>query len=96
MDFIIEALHAAMPVLLILTGLAIIFKFILVMYNKGFDLPAVFISFFKIYSKSQRSTSSERRKNYMRYNNFINYYLYIFIVLFIVVLISYQGAMFDF
>lgn len=96
MDFIIEALHTAMPVLFVLTGLAILFKLILVIYNKGFDLPSFFISFFKIYSSSQRATSSERRRNYMRYNNFINYYLYIFIILFVIVLISYQGAMFDF
>ena len=95
-DSIIVALHQAMPYVYILCALAFIIKFILVVNSKGFDLPALFISFFKIYSKSQRNTSSQRRKVFMKYNNFINYFLYVAFTLFIILLIIYQGGMFNY
>jgi hypothetical protein len=94
MDPIFEALHSAMPVLFILAALAIIVKIVMVIYSKGLSLPAIFVSFFRVYSKSQRNTSSVRRKNFMRYNNYINFFLYGVIILFIILLIIYQGNIF--
>jgi len=96
MDFVFQLLHQAMPVVYVLAALAFILKFILVIYNKGFDLPAVFISFFKVYSKSQRNTASLRRKGFMKYNNLLNFVLYGCIILFLVLLIIYQGNMFTY
>ncbi len=91
MDFIFDVLHAAMPVLYVIAAIALLVKIVLVFYHKGFDVPALIVSFFKIYSKSQRNTASERRKGFMRYNNLLNYYLYTVLILFLLMLIVFQG-----
>jgi hypothetical protein len=96
MDQIFESLHSAMPFLYILTALAIVAKIVLVMSNKGFDVLAILGSFFRIYTKSQRiSTTNKKRRSYMVYNNYINIYIYIFILLFIVLLLIFQSNMFN-
>ena len=96
MDLIFDVLHAVMPVLYVIAAIALLAKIVLVFYYKGFDLPALIISFFKIYSKSQRNTASDRRKGFMRYNNLLNYYLYTVLVLFFLMLIVFQGNVFNY
>jgi len=96
MDQIFETLHSAMPFLYVLTALAIIAKIVLVIYNKGFDVLALFGSFFRVYRKSQRlSTNSLKRRTYMKYNNYINFYIYFFVFLFLLLLLIFQGNMFN-
>lgn len=94
MDFVFELLHQAMPAVYVLAALAFIIKFILVINNKGFDLVAVVISFFKVYNKSQRNTASPRRRAFMKFNNLLNYILYGCIILFLLLLLIFQGNMF--
>jgi len=91
MDSIFDVLHMVMPVLYVIAAIALLAKIVLVFYYKGFDLPALVISFFKVYSKSQRNTASDRRKGFMRYNNWLNYYLYLVVLLFLLMLIVFQG-----
>lgn len=96
MDQIFESLHAMMPVMYVLTALAIIAKIVLVIANKGVNVLAILGSFFRVYSKSQRlSTTNKKRKSYMVVNNYINYYIYIFILLFLLLLLIFQGNMFN-
>ncbi|HVX49734.1 MAG TPA: hypothetical protein VHB48_06225 [Chitinophagaceae bacterium] len=95
MDQVFELVHAVMPVLYIIAILAIIAKIVVVSLNKGFNLPAIIVSFFKIYGKSQlTSDRSARRKNYMRANNYLNYCIYTVFILFVLMLITYQGNVF--
>lgn len=96
MDFIFDVLHMAMPVLYVIAALVLLVKIVLVFYHKGADLPALIVSFFKIYNKSQRNTASNRRKSFMRYNNLLNYYLYAVLLLFFLMLIVYQGNVFNY
>lgn len=96
MDLIFDLLHKAMPVLYVIAAIALLLKIVLVFYYKGFDLPAFIISFFKLYSKSQRNTASDRRKTFMRYNNILNCYLYAILLLFFLMLIVYQGNIFNY
>lgn len=96
MDFIFDVLHMAMPVLYVIGAIALLAKIVLVFYYKGVDFPALIVSFFKIYSKSQRNTASDRRKAFMRYNNLLNYYLYILLLLFFLMLIVYQDNVFNY
>jgi len=96
MDFIFDLLHAAMPVLYVIGAIALLLKVILVFYYKGFDLPALVISLFKIYTPSKRNAASARRKSFMRYNNLINYYLYALLLLFLLMLIVFQGNIFSY
>jgi len=77
MNFIFEVLYHLLPYLHILAGIAMIFKMVMVFRNKGFDFPAYVISFFRVYTQSDKSmTNSISRKQYMKLNNLINFYLY--------------------
>ncbi|HWB25482.1 MAG TPA: hypothetical protein VG738_08370 [Chitinophagaceae bacterium] len=96
MDQILEILHLVMPALYILAGIAIIAKVFFVVSNKGFNLPAIIISFFRIYTRDKFNTANVKRKNFMRANNYINYFLYAVTALFILQLIVYQGDVFNY
>ena len=91
MDQALEILRNIIPYLHVITAILIIVKAIFVFRNKGFNVPAVIGSFFRIYSQSDVQTShNEARRQYMRVNNFINYYLYLWIFLSIIMLVVYQ------
>ena len=88
MDRIFQILYSIVPILHIIAACALIFKAIIVFRNKGFSVPAVMTSFFRIYSSSDmRMTSNEARQQYMKINNFINYYLYAWLFLTLVIII---------
>lgn len=90
-DWILEMIGAIILWLHILAIIAIIFKTILVFQNKGFNLPAVFSSFFRIYSHSDRAmTESVGRRRFMKWNNLVNYYIYTWIILTVIVLVVFE------
>jgi len=86
-----------MPGFYVAAALAFILKIILVFNTKGFDLPALIISFFKLYGESQLNmTTNKKRFNYMKYNNYLNYFLYFFVLLFVIMLLIFQKDMFTY
>jgi hypothetical protein len=97
MDSVIQIIHEAMPFFYVLAALAIIAKIVLVFSNKGFDLPALIISFFRLYGESEKKmTTNKRRINYMNFNNYINIYLYSFLLLFVIMLLIFQKDIFTY
>ncbi len=85
-------LHTILPALHIVAGIALIIKMVIIFRTKGFDVPAVFVSFFRIYSKSEQyMTNNIARRQYMRMNNYINYYLYTWILITIIILLVFQN-----
>lgn len=93
MDQVINLLHEALPFLHILAALAIIVKFVIVFDQKGLDVPAVMLSFFRIYSKDHLQMSSRKKRGqYMRLNNFINFYLYVWVFLTVLLFIIFHSS----
>lgn len=91
LDWILAALDMVIPALHTLAVVLILLKMILVFQKKGFDMPALFLSFFRIYSKRDLYISDRNtRQRYMKVNNFINYYLYFWMLVTILILIVYQ------
>ena len=85
MDRLLQLLHISIPVLNLITAGVVLFKFVLIFLNKGFDVPAVIASMFRIYSFSEFDmTSDGHRQTYMMINNFLNYYIYVWLFLAIV------------
>lgn len=92
MDEILYFLYNSMPVLHIAASLAFIVKLFLVFRTKGFNPPAAFSSFFRIYSKGDRiMASNSSRQQYMKLNNLINYYLYFWALITIIIFIVFQS-----
>lgn len=82
MDFFIIYMQKMLPFLHLLAFASIIAKGIIISRIKGFDVPEITFSFFKIYNTDRINiTSSRKRKNYMLMNNYINFYLYGWILL---------------
>ena len=97
MDSAIEFIHTLMPTLFVVAVIALIIKMVLIFSNKGFDVLAFIISFFRLYSKSDlEMTTKKKRVNYMKYNNYINYYFYVFLFLFVLMLIIFKTNIFSY
>jgi len=93
MDQVINFLHEILPFLHILAAIAVVVKFVVVFDQKGFDVPAVMLSFFRIYSKDHLQMSSrKRRSQYMRLNNIINIYLYAWVFLTVLLFIVFHNS----
>ena len=91
MDSFFEFLYKILPALHILAGIALIIKMIIIFRKKGFNIHAVFVSFFRIYSKSERyMTNNINRQQYMKVNNYINYYLYPWIFVTTIILLVFE------
>ena len=92
MDRLLEILRSIIPYLHALAIILVIVKTVLVFRAKGFNVPAVVGSFFRIYSQSDLQTSHNiTRRQYMRTNNFINYYFYLWIFITIIMLVVFQS-----
>jgi len=92
MDQFLEFLHNILPGLHVLAAIAFIVKMIIVFRNKGFNLPALFVSLFRIYSRSDKyMTNNKARQQYIVMNNYINYYLYIWAFITLIVFIVFQS-----
>ncbi|QEC65829.1 hypothetical protein FRZ67_00370 [Panacibacter ginsenosidivorans] len=92
MDYSLEVLHNIIIYLHILTVIAIILKIVLVFRSKGFDVPAVVSSFFRVYTKSDLYMSNNQsRKQYMRLNNLINYYIYGWLLATIIIIVVFHS-----
>jgi len=97
MDQLIILIHEIMLLLYVASGLAIIIKIIMVINKKGFDLPSIIISFFRIYGKAERMHDrNKKRLKYMQYNNWLNYLIYTTLVLFVIMLAIYQQNIFKY
>jgi len=97
MDDIVSFLHNAVLLCSPVFILAIIAKIILVLKRKGFNLPAIIISFFKIYKRwEKQKAKTPGKKNFMVWSNRINYFLYSYTLLFIVMLLIYMDDIFEF
>jgi hypothetical protein len=86
-----------MPGIYVAAILAVLLKTILVFATKGLDLPALILSFFKVYSASQRKmTTNKKRLNYMRFNNYLNFFLFGVFLLFVIMWFIFQDKMFTY
>ena len=95
MDQVVEFIHVHILVLCFIILLTVIVKIIAVINYKGFSLPAIFGSFFRMYNYRQRGdTLNEKRRAYMRLNNRINRFLYLCVVIFLIMLAIYRGDLF--
>ena len=91
-DSFLEFLYKILPVLHILAGIALIMKMIIIFRIKGFNVPAVFVSFFRIYSKGERyMTNNTARQQYMKMNNYLNYYFYIWMLITVIILLVFHN-----
>jgi len=85
MESLFEAIHVLMPVFHVLLVLSLIVKIILMTGFRNFDLPYLFLSYFRFYSDSEKQMSSNAwRKRYVNLNNYLNIYAYVWIFLCIV------------
>jgi len=92
MDQILEVLHALTPFLHVLTAILIVLKSVMVFRNKGFNIPALVASFFRIYTRSDVVMShNAARRQYMHINNWINYYIYCWIFITIIIIVVFQS-----
>ena len=90
MDSVFEAIHVLMPVFHVLLVLSLILKIILMTGFRNFDLPYLFLSYFRFYNESEKQMSTNSaRKRYVTLNNYLNIYAYVWIFLCIVNLIFY-------
>lgn len=93
MDQLFEFLYRILPVLHVLAGIAFITKMVLIFRKRGINMGAVFISFFRIYTKSdKRMTNSKTRHRYMMLNNSINYYMYIWALITVIIFIVFRSS----
>lgn len=92
-DRLLELLRNAMyPYLNILAAIIFVLKASVILRNRGFNLPAVLLSVFRIYSKSEiNMTNNEARQKYMKINNVFNYYLYAWALLLIIMILVFQS-----
>ena len=91
MDQFLDFLFTITPTLHVLAAFLFVLKVIIVFRNKGFDLPAVIISFFRVYSDSDKyMTNNKARQQYMIINNYINYYIYVWALITLIVFIIFK------
>jgi hypothetical protein len=85
MESLFEAIHVLMPVFHTLLVLSLILKIVLMTGFRSFDLPYLFLSYFRFYNDSEKQMSSNTwRKRYVTFNNYLNIYAYVWIFLCIV------------
>lgn len=97
MDEVITFLHHAMLLCGPLFVAAIIAKVIMISSQRGFDVPAIASSFFRLYKGwEKRRAKKQSRRNFMRWNNRINYFLYTYVALFFVLLLVYLDDIFKY
>jgi len=88
MDAVILLLLTLQPLLNAVAAIAVIIKILYVFNVRGFDVPVLMLSFFRIYHRRGQRYSSRKRQEYMLVNNCINIYLYVWLfvtaVLFII------------
>lgn len=92
-DRLLELLRNAMyPYLNILAAIVFLVKATVVFKNRGFNIPAVILSVFRLYSKSEMNmTNNETRQKYMKINNLLNYYLYGWALILLILLLVFQS-----
>jgi hypothetical protein len=70
-------MEKALPFLHFIASLVIIAKTVIISRAKGFDVPEITFSFFRLYNGDQLDlTSSRKKRNHMLVNNYLNFYLY--------------------
>ena len=95
MDQVVSFIHSLMPVLYILMAVAVILKIIMVINNRGFKVPVILASFFRIYkNREQTDTLNKKKRLYMKYSNLLNYFLHASVLLFLLMLAIYRGDIF--
>ena len=82
MESVLQTIHILMPAFHVLLALSLILKIILMVSFRSFDLPYLFLSYFRFYSESEkRMSGNTRRRRYVTANNYINFYAYFWIFL---------------
>ena len=86
MESVLQAIHVLMPAFHVLLVLSLILKIVLMTGFRSFDLPYLFLSYFRFYSDSEKQMGSSNtwRKRYVTLNNYLNIYTYIWIFLCVV------------
>jgi hypothetical protein len=91
MDRMLQFLHGIIIYLHILAGIAIMVKTFFIFRTKGFDIPAVVTSFFRLYTKSDLIMSHNlARRQYMKLNNWINYYIYSWMLITLIIIVVFH------
>gem|GEM_PF-2554294 len=91
MNHFFEFLYSILPALNVISVIALLLKSVIVFRRKGFNLPEYMISFFRIYTGSEREmTHSTSRLRYMRINNLINFYIYLWIMITLIIFIVFR------
>ena len=86
-DFVIITL------LNILAVVCVVIKIIMAVNKRGLNMVPLVWSFFKVYSRNEiYSVSNQKRRLYMRVNNFINLYLYLWIILTLLLIVIYKAT----
>ena len=85
METLFEAIHVLMPVFHILMVLSLVLKIVLMMGFRNFDLPYLFLSYFRFYNDAEKHTGGNTaRRRYVTLNNYLNVYAYVWVFLCIV------------
>jgi hypothetical protein len=85
MESLLQAIHILMPAFHVLLVLSLILKIVLMTGFRSFNLPYLFLSYFRFYSDSEKQMSHNNwRKWYVTANNYINFYAYFWVFLCIV------------
>jgi hypothetical protein len=94
MESVLQTIHVLMPAFHVLLALSLILKIILMVGFRSFDLPYLFLSYFRFYSESEkRMSGNNRRRRYVTANNYINVYAYFWIFLCIINLLFFGSLL---
>lgn len=91
MNVFFKFLYLSLPALHILAGMSMLMKMILVFRYKSISLPVYIISFFRVYSRTERETRNNVVwKRFMVMNNMINFYLYFWAFITIIIFLVFH------
>jgi len=94
MESLFAAIHVLMPVFHVLLILCLILKIILMTGFRNFDLPYLFLSYFRFYTESEKQMAGNTaRKRYVILNNYLNIYTYVWIFLCVVNLLFFGSIL---
>jgi len=80
MESVFEAIHVLMPLFHTLLVLSLILKIVLMTGFRNFDLPYLFLSYFRFYNGTEKQMRGNSwRRRYVTLNNYLNIYAYIWI-----------------
>ena len=94
MESVFQAIHTLMPLFHILLILSLLLKIILMRGFRAFDVPYLFLSYFRFYTDSEKQMSRNAwRKWYVNANSYINFYAYLWVLICVINLFFYGSIL---